>query len=298
MSTPTGKLITKMKNNSSLSHRNKEPESSTLYIVGTPIGNLNDISFRAINILKNVSLIACEDTRQTKKIMNKFLISNSLISFNEHNSVKKIPTMLEKLRAGKSIALVSDAGMPGVCDPGENFVKAVKLEGFDVICIPGACALIAALVSSGMPSSSFIFEGFLPKKKIDREKVLHEISKNEKTTIIYESPNRLKKLLKELHEFCGSNREVVVARELTKKYEEQLGNSIEKVINIFEGKEILGEITIVVKGINKKNNFEFDESKLRMELLELKKAGLSLTAASKYLAKKNGLKKSFIYNMY
>ena len=106
------------------------------------------------------------------------------------------------------------------------------------------------------------------------------------------------KLLKELHEFCGSNREVFVARELTKKYEEQLGNSIEKVINIFEGKEILGEITIVVKGINKKNNFEFDESKLRMELLELKKAGLSLTAASKYLAKKNGLKKSFIYNMY
>ena len=174
-----------MNNNSSLSHSNEEPENGTFYIVGTPIGNLNDISQRALNILKNVSLIACEDTRQTKKILNKFVISNNLTSFNKHNSSKKIPWLVKELKEGKSIAIVSDAGMPGICDPGEDFTKIVKAEGIDVICIPGACAAITALVSSGLPSSSFVFEGFLPKKKIDRDKILIEISKHEKTTIIY-----------------------------------------------------------------------------------------------------------------
>jgi len=287
-----------MKNNSLLSHRNQEPESSTLYIVGTPIGNLNDISPRAINILKNASLIACEDTRQTKKIMNKFLISNNLISFNKHNSLNKIPRILEEIKTGKSIALVSDAGMPGICDPGEDIVKAVKLDGFDVICIPGACAAITALVSSGISSSRFVFEGFLPKKKIDREKILLEISNNEKTTIVFESPHRLMRLLKELSEFCGGNREIVVARELTKKYEEHVGNNVEKAIKFFEEKEIIGEITIVIKGINKKLNLDYDESVLKKDLIELVNAGLTLSAASKYLAKKNDLKKSLIYNLY
>ena len=287
-----------MKNNSSLSHRNQEPESSTLYIVGTPIGNLNDISSRAINILKNVSLIACEDTRQTKKIMNKFLISNNLISFNKHNSLYKIPRLIEEMKEGKSIALVSDAGMPGICDPGEDIVKEAKRSGFDVICIPGACAAITALVSSGISSSSFIFEGFLPKKKIEREKILLEIRNNEKTTILFESPHRLKKLLKELSEFCGGDREIVVSRELTKKYEEHIGKDIDNVIRFFAEKEIIGEITIVIKGLNKKRNLDFDESNLKKDLIELVDAGLSLSAASKYLAKKKGIKKSLIYNLY
>ena len=287
-----------MKNNSSLSHRNQEPESSTLYIVGTPIGNLNDISSRAINILKNVSLIACEDTRQTKKIMHKYLISNNLISFNKHNSLYKIPRLIEEMKEGKSIALVSDAGMPGICDPGEDIVKEAKRSGFDVICIPGACAAITALVSSGISSSSFIFEGFLPKKKIEREKILLEIRNNEKTTILFESPHRLKKLLKELSEFCGGNREIVVSRELTKKYEEHIGKDIDNVIRFFAEKEIIGEITIVIKGLNKKRNLDFDESNLKKDLIELVDAGLSLSAASKYLAKKKGIKKSLIYNLY
>ena len=156
-----------MNNNSLLSHRKEEPENGVLYIVGTPIGNLNDISQRAINILKNVSLVACEDTRQTKKIMNKFNISNKLISFNKHNSSIKIPNIINDLKEGKSIALVSDAGLPGICDPGEDIAKSVKSEGLDIICIPGACAALTALVSSGLPSSSFVFEGFLPRKEID-----------------------------------------------------------------------------------------------------------------------------------
>ena len=284
-----------MNNNSFLSQRKKEPEKETLYIVGTPIGNLNDISQRALNILKNVSLIACEDTRQTKKIMSKYNISNKLISFNKHNSSIKIPKIIKDLKEGKSIAIVSDAGIPGICDPGEEVARSVKKEGIDIICVPGACAAITALVSSGLPSSSFIFEGFLPKKQIEREKILLEISKNQKTTIIYESPHRLKKLLKELNDFCGGDREIMVARELTKKFEEHIGNNINEVINFFNDKDILGEITIVVKGI--KRDLVPDKLIIKKDLNDLISAGLSLSAASKYLAKKNGLKKSEIYNM-
>ena len=285
-----------MNNISSLSHRKEEPEKGILYIVGTPIGNLNDISQRALNILQNVSLVACEDTRQTKKIMNKFNISNKLISFNKHNSSIKIPKLVKDLKEGNSIAIVSDAGMPGICDPGEDIFKCVKSEGIDMICVPGACAAITALVSSGLPSSSFVFEGFLPKKKIDREKILLEISKNEKTTIIYESPKRLRKLLNELLEFCGGDREIIVARELTKKFEEHVGNNIYKVIEFFRDKDIIGEITIVLKG-TRKGDFNPNKSIIKKDLYDLIDAGLSLSAASKYLAKKNGLKKSEVYNL-
>ena len=284
--------------NLSLSHRGDEPEKSVLYIVGTPIGNFNDISSRALNILKNVSLIACEDTRQTKKLMNKFEIKNKLISFNKNNGFEKISGIINDLKIGKSIALVSDAGMPGICDPGEELVKSARLNKFDVICIPGACAVITALVASGMPSSSFVFTGFLPKKKKDREQVLLEIAEQEKTTVLFESPHRLKKLLNELKDYCGGKREIQIFRELTKKYEEQIGNNVDMVINFFRDQEVIGEITVVIKGINKKQKLNFDEFQIRSELKELINAGLSLSAASKYLAKKNNLTKSRIYNLY
>ena len=243
-----------MKSKSSLSHRSQEPENCVLYIVGTPIGNLEDISFRALTILKNVSLIACEDTRQTRKIMNKFKIENNLISFNKENGYKKIPKLINYLQSGKSIALVSDAGMPSICDPGEDLVRSAKINGIDAICISGPCAAINALISSGMPSSSFIFDGFLPKKKKDREAILLEISKRQKTTILFESPHRLLKLLKELKDFCGGEREIQVSREITKKYEEHLNFTVNKVIEYFERKEVVGEITLVIKGIGKKDS--------------------------------------------
>ena len=286
-----------MNNNSSLSHRKEEPENGILYIVGTPIGNLNDISQRALNILEKVSLVACEDTRQTKKIMNKFNISNKLISFNKHNSSIKIPKMLTSLKEGKSIAIVSDAGMPGICDPGEEIIKAAKTKGIDIICIPGACAAITALVSSGLPSSSFVFEGFLPKRKIDREKILLELSKNEKTTIIYESPRRLKKLLRELFDYCGGDREILIARELTKKFEEHVGNDINSAIKFFKDKEVVGEITLVIKGFKQEKNNQIKNYDIKEDLHALINAGLTLSAASKYLAKKYGIKKSIIYNL-
>ena len=227
--------------------------------------------------------------------MNKFEFINNVISFNKHNSFKKIPKLINDLKAGKSLALVSDAGMPSICDPGEDLIKEVRSIGLNIICIPGPCAALTALVTSGLPSSKFVFEGFLPKKKLDREKLLLEISKNEKTTILFESPHRLKKLLNQLKEYCGEEREIKVCRELTKKFEEHIGNNIKEVIAYFEEKEVLGEITVVINGI--KQNSKFDKRELKKELNDLINAGLSLSAASKYLAKKNNLKKSFIYNM-
>ena len=286
-----------MKSKSLLSHRGQEPEECVLYIVGTPIGNLEDISFRALTILKNVSLIACEDTRQTRKILNKYKIENNLISFNKENGFKKIPKLINYLQSGKSLALVSDAGMPGICDPGEDLVRNAKINGFEAICIPGPCAAINALISSGMPSSSFIFEGFLPKKKKDREAILLEISKRQKTTIIFESPHRLLKLLKELKDFCGGEREIQVSRELTKKYEEHLNLTIIEILEYFERNEVVGEITLVIKGICKKDS-GFNKILLRKELFDLINAGLSLSAASSYLAKKRGINKSKIYNLH
>ena len=283
----------------SSSHKKQEPERSVLYIVGTPIGNLNDLSFRAINILKNASIIACEDTRQTRKIMSRFEFTNNLISFNKYNSIDKIPRIINDLNSGKSIALVSDAGMPSICDPGEDLIKVAKSNGINVICIPGPSAVLTALVTSGLPSSKFIFEGFLPKKKSERESILFEIRKHEKTTVIFESPHRIMKLLNELKDFCGGDKEIQVFRELTKKFEENIGNNIDEVLKFFEGKKILGEITVVVKGNHSLiKNTEFDKLELKKDLDELTKAGLSLSAASKYLAKKNKLSKNLIYSLY
>ena len=280
------------------SHENPEPVNGVLYIVGTPIGNLRDISLRALNIIKNVHLIACEDTRQTKKIMTKYQFSNNLISFNKHNSLNKTPKIIEILKSEKSVALVSDAGLPSICDPGEDLIKEAKSKGVNIICIPGPCAALTALVSSGLPTSKFTFEGFLPKKKIERRKILMDIYDNEKTTILFESPKRLKRLLDELKECFGGEREIQVSRELTKKFEEHIGNDINSVIDYFKRKEVLGEITIVIKGINKKSSKNsLDEVLLKRELLDLINAGLNLSEASKYLAKKYNLKKRLIYNM-
>ncbi len=282
----------------SSSHKNQEPESGVLYIVGTPIGNLDDLSLRALNILKEVSLIACEDTRQTKKIMSKYEFTNTLTSFNKNNSHIKTSRLINELNSGKSLALVSDAGMPSICDPGEELVKNAASRGINVICIPGPCAAIAALVSSGLPSSKFIFEGFLPKKKAERKKILFEISKNDKTTILFESPHRLKKLLFELKEFIGGDREVKISRELTKKFEEHIGDNLDEVIDYVKDKDLLGEFTIVIRGENKKTkDLNYNQIELKKELHDLIEAGLSLSQASKYLAKKYNIPKSIIYSM-
>ena len=287
-----------MNNNNLLSHRGQEPQGGVLYLVGTPIGNLSDFSFRAENILRNVSLIACEDTRQTKKILNKFEIKNKLISFNQHNTKDKVPMIMSFLKEGKSIAIVSDAGLPTISDPGEELVKNIRKEGFDAVCIPGPCAALTALVSSGLPTTKFIFEGFLPKKQIQREKILLEISQNQKTTILYESPHRLLRLLNELKVYCGGNREIIVARELTKRFEEHIGPNIDQAIKAFEDKEVIGEFTIVIKGIVQEKIQSINIPEIKKELKELVNIGLSLSSASKFIAKRNNLPKNKVYNLY
>ncbi len=188
--------------------------------------------------------------------------------------------------------------MPSICDPGEDLVKNVKINNLETICIPGPSAALTALVSSGFAASKFTFEGFLPKKKNERAKILSEISENEKTTIIFESPHRFNKLLNELREYCGGEREISVSRELTKKYEEQINNKIDFVMEHFKNREIIGEITVVIKGFENSNLKVINESNLKKELEELINAGLSLSAASKYLAKKKNLTKNLIYNLY
>ncbi len=283
--------------NSSFSHRNQEPENSFLYMVGTPIGNLDDISQRVLKILKNVSYIACEDTRQTNKIMGKFEFKNQLISFNKYNAHKRIPKIINDLKVGKSVALVSDAGLPSICDPGEDLVKNVISNSLNIICIPGPSAVLTALVASGMNASSFVFEGFLPRKNIERKKILSEISQNIKTTVLFESPQRLNKLLIELKEFCGGEREIHISRELTKKFEENIRSTITKMIEHFKDKKIMGEITVVIEGIKKPSKTEIDETCLKRDLQDLINAGLSLSAASRYLAKKNNLSKNLIYSI-
>ena len=287
-----------MHSNNLLSHRNQEPESSVLYIVGTPIGNLEDISMRAVKILNKVSLIACEDTRITGKLLKHLKIKNKLISFHKDNSMSRLNYLINKLQEGKSIALVSDSGMPLISDPGENLVKEVKRNNFDVICIAGPCAAISALVSSGLDTSTFTFYGFMPKSNSERKLNLNLISTSRNTSILYESPKRILKLLYDLKQICGGERKIVLLKEITKRFEKHYGNDIDTVIEDIETKEPKGEYTLVISG---RDNDEFmsstSEKDLSIELKELMKAGLSHSAASNYLSQKSGRSKNEIYKL-
>ena len=279
-------------------HREEEPEKSTLYIVGTPIGNLNDLSPRAINILKKVSFIACEDTRNTKKLLNFFSIKNKLISLNQHNIKQKTNHILAELKVEKSIAIVSDAGMPLISDPGELLVEEIKNNNFNAICIPGPCAALTALVSSGCSCSRFIFYGFLPRSNKAKLEILNDIYQSQYTSIIYESPKRIRKLLQDLERICGKSRKIFLSRELTKKYEQHLGNTIGEVLMYLERYEPKGEFTLVVSG-NKISKMLTDDCLdiIKNDLNDLMKAGLSHSAASLYLSKKYNKPKKVIYNL-
>ena len=279
------------------SHRDKEPENSVLYIVGTPIGNLNDISIRAKNILMRVSLIACEDTRNTGNLLKKLNISNKLISFHKHNSYQRLDYLITKLTEGGSIALVSDAGMPSISDPGEILIKETRKANLDVICIPGPCAAINALVCSGLDASKFIFYGFIPKSPNERKVVLKAISESEISCIVYESPKRIIKLLKDLKKVCGGFREVVLSKEITKRFEQHYGNNIDEVLEKFNNIEPKGEFTLVISGDKKIKLNSISNEILRDELISLIKAGLSHSAASSYLSKKFGKSKKEIYDL-
>jgi len=217
---------------------------ATLYIVATPIGNLEDITLRALRILKEADLIACEDTRVTKKLLDHYEIQKPLISYHQHSKVEKIDFLVYKVKEGKNVAVVSDAGTPGISDPGGLLVKAAAAAGIKVEVIPGASALAAAVSLSGLAMDKFIFLGFLPHKK-GRETLIKEIISAKYPVVFYESVHRIQKALEQLYEF-GLDREIVVCRELTKMFETVYRGSVKAVLNQLSDKEVKGEFVVII----------------------------------------------------
>lgn len=223
---------------------------STLFIVATPIGNLNDFSKRAAEVLKDVDYIACEDTRTSAKLLQAYQINKPTFSFHQHNEHKKLNYLSNLLMSGSSVALISDAGMPGISDPGFLAVREAHQQGFKVVVIPGPDAASTALVGSGLPCDRYVFEGFLPHKK-GRQKLLKQLAEEERTIILYESPHRLLKLLNELNTYFGESRLAAVCRELTKTYEEIVRDSVSGLLQTFEERDsIKGEIVVIIAGKN------------------------------------------------
>lgn len=219
-----------------------------LYIIPTPIGNLEDMTFRAIQYLKEADLIACEDTRQTKKLCNHFEITTHLVSYHEHNKMKSGDKLIEKLKSGQTIAIVSDAGMPGISDPGYELVKQCVEEQIPVIPLPGANAALPSLVASGLSTEHFYFYGFLPRDKKSRRSEIDVLAKIRDTIILYESPHRLKETLKDLASGLGNDRKASLNRELTKKYEEIIRGHLEDLQQWSENEQVRGEFCLIVEG--------------------------------------------------
>jgi 16S rRNA (cytidine1402-2'-O)-methyltransferase len=265
-----------------------------LYVVSTPIGNLEDISLRAIRILKDVDLIACEDTRITRKLLSHYRIKKPLTSYHEHNEKEKAEDLLRQLEAGRNIALVSDAGTPGISDPGFRLVKTASENRIEVISVPGPSAAVAALSISGLPTSSFSFFGFLPKTKKKKEQFLKDIKDLEQTLIFYESSRRITDTLASIIEVFG-DRQISVSRELTKMFEETIMGKISDVIERFrQKKELKGEFTFVIEG-NKDEHNEFSIEKLERDIRSYKDRGFSLKNSVEELAIKSKLPKNQLY---
>ncbi|MBN2689110.1 MAG: 16S rRNA (cytidine(1402)-2'-O)-methyltransferase [Gammaproteobacteria bacterium] len=267
-----------------------------LYIVATPIGNLADISLRALEVLKEVDLIAAEDTRHSKLLLNNYSIKTKLTALHEHNERQQLKTVLTKLKHGENIALISDAGTPLISDPGFPLVQAVKDAGIKVVPIPGACAAIAALSAAGMPTDRFIFEGFLPAKAGAREQRLQALEHEVRTMIFYLSPHRIFKVLSDMQAVFGSDREVVVARELTKKFETIKKDNIANIISWLtnDSNQQKGEFVCLVAGAVVDENALMQESERIYKIL---REELSHKQAVALAAKITGIKKSKLYNL-
>ena len=270
----------------------------TLYLVATPIGNLSDISKRALQTLETVDLIACEDTRHTRKLLNHYGISKKLSSYHEHNENARAEEFVELLKQGKSIAVVSDAGTPAICDPALIIVRRAHEIGAKVVAIPGAVAFVNALIVSGLPTDSVFFGGFLPSKKTERQKRLLEVKAVPATLVFYETPHRIAKSLIDCLEILG-NREAAVAREITKLHEEIIRGSLEKLAEKFSQMIVKGEIVLVI------NRTEIQNSKLKTQnskslaarVAELEAEGTDRKLALKKAAKEFGLARSEAYRI-
>ncbi|MCK9362220.1 MAG: 16S rRNA (cytidine(1402)-2'-O)-methyltransferase [Syntrophales bacterium] len=272
--------------------------SGTLYLVATPIGNLEDITFRAVRVLREVSLIAAEDTRHTRILLERYNISTPLTSLYDQIEREKSGLIIARLLGGEDVAYVSDAGTPGISDPGYILVREAVLRGIKVSPIPGASALVASLCVSGLPMESFVFMGFLPSKASRRRQLLTKLREEEKTVIFYESPNRLRESLNDIREIWG-DRNMVVSRELTKIHEEFVRGSATEALAAFQGRAVKGEITLVVAGfLREKSEVSDEEIKMRgEELIESGEKSLSRRDAASRIAQETGESRRRIYKL-
>jgi 16S rRNA (cytidine1402-2'-O)-methyltransferase len=274
-----------------------------LYLVATPIGNLEDMTFRAIRLMKEADYIAAEDTRNTKKLCNYFEIDTPLISYHEHNLEYGGDKLLDLLRAGKNIALVSDAGLPCISDPGADIVAKAVEENLSVVPVPGANAALSALISSGLSTLSFTFHGFLPRQKKDRKAALEAIQYHKETMIFYEAPHRLKDTLRDAQQILGPSRNVVLAREVTKKFEEFVRGTLEEAVKWAENEEIRGEFVLVFAGSTEENPVDSEKWWTELSIIDhvnqvIEKQSLSSKEAIKVVAVERDLPKRDVYQEY
>lgn len=271
----------------------------TLYLCATPIGNLEDITYRVLRTLKEVDLIAAEDTRNSIKLLNHFDIKTPMTSYHEFNKIEKAYQLVDKLKEGKNIALITDAGTPGISDPGEDIVRICYEEGVTVTSLPGAAACITALTMSGLPTRRFAFEAFLPKDKKERQAVLEELKTETRTLIIYEAPHHLVKTLQELLDALG-NRRLTVCRELTKKHEEKIQTTFEDLISYYKEKDPRGEYVLVIEGrsreeLRKEEQQSWESLTIEEHMNHYESQGITRKDAMKLVAKDRGVSKRDIY---
>jgi len=273
----------------------EEPHGGVLYVVGTPIGNREDLSPRARRVLEQVDVIACEDTRHSAQLLQVLSGHGRLVSFHRHNCQQRQPQLLGLLAAGHSLALISDAGMPGISDPGQELVAAVRQAEHGVICIPGPTAFVTALVGSGLPCGRFVFEGFLPAKHNARRQRLQHMMGEHRTVVFYEAPHRLLALLEDLLELWG-DRPLQVARELTKRHEEFIGPTTAMALDHFRGRSPRGECCVVVGGCPEPVTLPWDGDVLATQLQHLiQQDGLSPSQAARVLAQRSGHSRQRLY---
>jgi len=275
--------------------------SGKLFLCATPIGNLEDITLRVIRTLKEVDLIAAEDTRHSIKLLNHFEIKTPMTSYHEHNKIEKARFLVEQMKAGITIALITDAGTPGISDPGEELVKQAFEAGIEVTSLPGACAAITALTLSGLSTTRFCFEAFLPTDKKKRQQILEELKEDTRTLIIYEAPHRLCKTLKELRAVLG-NRTVTIIKELTKIHETIFQTTLMEAVDFYETKEPRGEYVLVLKGrsleeIATENQLKWDSLTLEEHMKLYQDRGYDKKEAMKAVAKDRGISKRDVYQM-
>lgn len=274
-------------------------EQGKLYLCATPIGNLEDMTMRAIRILKEVDLIAAEDTRNSIKLLNHFEIKTPMTSYHEYNRIEKAYTLIDKMREGKNIALITDAGTPAISDPGEDLVRLCCEAGIEVTSLPGACACVTALTLSGLSTRRFCFEAFLPSEKKERAEVLEELKTETRTTILYEAPHRLVRTLKELLEALGDRR-VTICRELTKKHETAFHTTLASAAAYYETNDPKGECVIVMEGRSRREMKEeaqksWEEMSIPDHVALYEQQGMDHKEAMKRAAKDRGLSKRDIY---